>query len=227
MIRIAVCDDEVIFVRCLRDMVEALFEKQGMEFQCFVYTSAPELIRAHRKEEFQLLFLDIDMPEMSGMELAAEIRAMNSAAALIFVSSHSDFVFESFQFQPFRFLRKEWLAGQTARLVLDDKRIVTKKLVEVVYFFSIRHHIYLVTLEETAELSAREYTLEKLEEQFSRSGFLRIHKSYLLNYRYVYHIGNDTVELTPHRLKKLPLSHRRSAAVRKRYQYFMRGEDDT
>lgn len=94
MIRIAVCDDEVIFVRCLRDMVEALFEKQGMEFQCFVYTSAPELIRAHRKEEFQLLFLDIDMPEMSGMELAAEIRAMNSAAALIFVSSHSDFVFE-------------------------------------------------------------------------------------------------------------------------------------
>lgn len=181
MIRIAVCDDEVIFVRCLRDMVEALFEKQGMEFQCFVYTSAPELIRAHRKEEFQLLFLDIDMPEMSGMELAAEIRAMNSAAALIFVSSHSDFVFESFQFQPFRFLRKEWLAeelpdavkaycenyaksGQTARLVLDDKRIVTKKLVEVVYFFSIRHHIYLVTLEETAELSAREYTLEKLEE---------------------------------------------------------------
>ena len=155
MIRIAVCDDEVIFVRCLRDMVEALFEKQGMEFQCFVYTSAPELIRAHRKEEFQLLFLDIDMPEMSGMELAAEIRAMNSAAALIFVSSHSDFVFESFQFQPFRFLRKEWLAeelpdavkaycenyaksGQTARLVLDDKRIVTKKLVEVVYFFSIR-----------------------------------------------------------------------------------------
>lgn len=150
MIRIAVCDDEVIFVRCLRDMVEALFEKQGMEFQCFVYTSAPELIRAHRKEEFQLLFLDIDMPEMSGMELAAEIRAMNSAAALIFVSSHSDFVFESFQFQPFRFLRKEWLAeelpdavkaycenyaksGQTARLVLDDKRIVTKKLVEVVY----------------------------------------------------------------------------------------------
>lgn len=140
------------------------------------------------------------------MELAAEIRAMNSAAALIFVSSHSDFVFESFQFQPFRFLRKEWLAeelpdavkaycenyaksGQTARLVLDDKRIVTKKLVEVVYFFSIRHHIYLVTLEETAELSAREYTLEKLEEQFSRSGFLRIHKSYLLNYRYVYHIG--------------------------------------
>ena len=118
-------------------------------------------------------------------------------------------------------------SGQTARLVLDDKRIVTKKLVEVVYFFSIRHHIYLVTLEETAELSAREYTLEKLEEQFSRSGFLRIHKSYLLNYRYVYHIGNDTVELTPHRLKKLPLSHRRSAAVRKRYQYFMRGEDDT
>ena len=49
MIRIAVCDDEVIFVRCLRDMVEALFEKQGMEFQCFVYTSAPVLIRAHRK----------------------------------------------------------------------------------------------------------------------------------------------------------------------------------
>ena len=67
MIRIAVCDDEVIFVRCLRDMVEALFEKQGMEFQCFVYTNAPELIQAHRKEEFQLLFLDIDMPEMSGI----------------------------------------------------------------------------------------------------------------------------------------------------------------
>ena len=101
MIRIAVCDDEVIFVRCLRDMVEALFEKQGMEFQCFVYTNAPELIQAHRKEEFQLLFLDIDMPEMSGMELAAEIRAMNSAAASFPVTatlSLSRFSFSRFGF---------------------------------------------------------------------------------------------------------------------------------
>ena len=244
MIRIAMCDDETMFLQTYQKKVSELFQEHNVDCKIDTYTDARRFLEDCEKTSYDLIFLDIDMPEMSGMELAAEIRAMNSAAALIFVSSHSDFVFESFQFQPFRFLRKEWLAeelpdavkaycenyaksGQTARLVLDDKRIVTKKLVEVVYFFSIRHHIYLVTLEETAELSAREYTLEKLEEQFSRSGFLRIHKSYLLNYRYVYHIGNDTVELTPHRLKKLPLSHRRSAAVRKRYQYFMRGEDDT
>lgn len=243
MIRIAVVDDEIVFARQLRSMIDFLFEKEHMEIQSYVYKNAHDLIQAHRMNEFHLLFLDIDMPEMSGMELAAKIRETNLTTTLIFVSSHSDFVFESFRFSPFRFIRKEWVQkelpdaihsycenynknNEIVRLTLTDKKMVSEKLSEIIYFFSIRHHICYVTKSETKELNAREYTMEKLEVQLGKSGFLRVHKSYLLNYRYVYHIGTESVDLTVDTLSCLPISHRRISEIKKQYQFLMRGDDD-
>ncbi len=243
MIRIAIVDDEIVFARQLRSVIEFLFEKEHMEIQSHVYKNAHDLVQAHHTSEFHLLFLDIDMPEMSGMELAAKIRETNSTATLIFVSSHSDFVFESFQFLPFRFIRKECLQeelpdaiqaycenfrknNEIIRFTLADKKMVSEKLSEIIYFFSIRHHICYITKSGTKELSAREYTMEKLESQLGKNGFLRIHKSYLLNYRYVYHIGTESVDLTIDTLSCLPISHRRISEIKKQYQFFMRGEDD-
>lgn len=243
MIRIAICDDERIFAKKLKLTVDSIFEKQNIEFQSYVYTDAYQLAIDHNENEYQLIFLDIDMPDISGMDFASRIRAANSNVSLIFVSNHSNFVFESFQFAPLRFIRKEWLKEELPeaikaycnemlkkkpfiKLKLEDKSIISENAEEIIYFFSVRHDIYYATPSGTKRLYSREYTLEKFEEQLSKHGFLRIHKTYLLNYRYVYHIGAEAVELTVTNSESLPISHRRVAEIRRQYHTLMREGDD-
>lgn len=243
MLRIAIVDDEKIFAKKMKSTVDSLFEKQNIEFQSYVYTDVYQLAADYYENEYQLIFLDIDMPDISGMDFAAKIRAANSNIALIFVSNYSHFVFESFQFAPLRFIHKEWLEEELSeaieaycsemlkkkpfiKLKLEDKSIISENAEEIIYFFSVRHDIYYAARSEIKHLYSREYTLEKIEEQMQKYGFLRIHKTYLLNYRYIYHIGAEAIELTLKNSEKLPISHKRAAEIRKQYHELMRGRGD-
>ena len=247
MIRIAVVDDEAAFLVVLKKKIDRLFEKQSYEFQSFTFTDAHLMLKYHCHDEFQLVFLDIDMPEINGFDIASEIRANQSDAVIIFVSSHSNYVFETFQYAPFRFIRKEKLDAELpeaiksycaelnknreyVKLELDNKTIVSETISKIVYFFSIRHDIYFITQsKETITLSSRIYTMEKIEEMLGMYGFLRIHKSYLVNYRFVYQFRENSVLLTTEKNSEneiLPVSHRRLSDMKKRYQSFVQGGDD-
>ncbi len=243
MIRIAICDDERAYANKLKLIVDALFKEQNVEVESYVYTDAKMLSHNHYELRFQLIFLDIDMPGISGIEFASTLRAAKSKAALIFVSHHSHFVFETFQFSPFRFVRKDWLDIELpeaiqaycseilnkkpmVKLVLDDKSTITENAEEIIYFFSLRHDIYYLTKSGSKRLSVREYTMEKLEKQFQKHGFLRIHKTYLVNYRYIYQIGTNEVSLILKDSDELPVSRRRLTEIRKQYHILLRGEND-
>lgn len=246
MIRIAIVDDERIFAENLKRKVDTIFQKQKFQFQSFLYTDPHLFAAVHNQNKFQLIFLDIDMPEISGMEIASKIRAYESKTVLIFVSSHSNFVYETFQFRPFRFIRKEKLAEELPEAInsycdelsknknihkfeLENKKYVMEDLEKVIYFFSVRHDIYYTVISgETKMLSPRVYTMEKIEELLQQQGFLRIHKTYIVNYKYIYQIHSNYIELTIKTKdnEDLPVSHRRLADIRKQYHILMRGGDD-
>lgn len=247
MIRIAVVDDDKIFAVILQKKIDILFKMQKYEFKSFVFTDARLMLESHYRDEFQLVFLDIDMPEISGLDIASKIRINQSDAVIIFVSSHSNYVFETFQYAPFRFIRKEKLDTELpeaiksyfaelnknqeyVKLELDNKMTVSEKISKIVYFFSIRHDIFFITQsKETKTLSSRIYTMEKIEEMLGRYGFLRIHKSYLVNYRFVYQFQENSVLLTTEKNSEneiLPVSHRRLSDMKKQYQSFVQGGDD-
>lgn len=247
MIRIAVVDDEAAFLLVLKKKIDKLFEKQGCEFQSFIFTDARLMFEHHCHDEFQLVFLDIDMPEINGFNIASKIRVNQSDTEIIFVSNHSNYVFETFQYKPFRFIRKEKLDAELPEAIksycaelnknreyvtfeLDNKMIVSEKISKIVYFFSIRHDIFFITRsKETKTLSSRIYTMEKIEEMLRIYGFLRIHKSYLVNYRFVYQFRENSVLLTMEKNSEneiLPVSHRRLSNMKKQYQSFVQGGDD-
>lgn len=247
MIRIAVVDDDKTFAVILKKKIDRLFEKQSYEFQLFTFTDAHLMLESHYRDEFRLVFLDIDMPEISGLDIASKVRVNQSDTEIIFVSNHSNYVFETFQYKPFRFIRKEKLdvelpeaiksyCGELnknqefVKLELDNKMTVSEKISKIVYFFSVRHDIFFITQsKETKTLSSRIYTMEKIEGMLGRYGFLRIHKSYLVNYRFVYQFQENSVLLTTEKNSEneiLPVSHRRLSDMKKQYQSFVQGGDD-
>ena len=99
--RIAICDDSKEQLALLEDVVEKLGIKNA-EIDCF-YNGDSLLSHLIKKEDFyyQIYLLDIEMPGMNGLEVAKEIRTMDKRAVIIFITSYSDYVFSSFEVQPF------------------------------------------------------------------------------------------------------------------------------
>lgn len=99
VIRAAICDDEPTILDYLHEHISKEFKQQGAEIQMDKFTSGKEFLNVHEEELFDLVFLDIDMPEISGFDVAEEI-SESEYTIIIFVTTHDEIVFSSLKFQP-------------------------------------------------------------------------------------------------------------------------------
>lgn len=103
--RIAVCDDDRTIIEQLETYFDSI-EDKDLEYE--VFFSAEELSRYISKEddEFDLYILDIEMYEMSGLDLAKSIRQKNTNALVVFMTSHPKYVYDVFEVVTFDFIQK-------------------------------------------------------------------------------------------------------------------------
>lgn len=241
MIRIAIVDDEAVFIKNFQKEIVRLFRLNNISCKITSYTNGKEFLKKYQETEFDLIFLDIDIPDISGIEIASGIREKNSNPILIFVSAHDNFVFESIHYAPFRFIRKTNLLMDTEEAIksfcnhikdneryisldLEEKNDFLANIAKIMYFFSQRHSVYMLNKEnEVVRLAARTYTMDKLEELVKDKGFIRIHKTYIVNCMYIYKIKSEKVILIDN--SEIPLSRIRAAAAKEQYQIFLRRND--
>ena len=96
----------------------------------------------------------------------------------------------------------------------------------MIYFYSLRHDIFVLCGNQSKRLANRSYTMDSLEELMKPYGFIRNHKTYLVNYRFIYQVRNDAVLLNYNgKNAALPLSTRRYSQVKEQYKLLMRGSD--
>ena len=105
MIKIAIVDDEKTFIQTYEKEILNLFNEFAFECEIATYSDSVAFQQENEKTEYDLVFLDIDMPDISGMQLASELCKNNHHTTIIFVSSHSNFVFEAFRHSAYRFRR--------------------------------------------------------------------------------------------------------------------------
>lgn len=247
MLRIAIVDDNTAFISSLKEMVSAQFDKYNMMYSIETFSDSVLFQGACLAEEFQLIFLDIDMPQLSGIQIASMLRKYGKHSALVFVSAYENFVFESIHYKPFRFIRKDFVRDEIAEAVksyceelseqqeylefdTESGRIIKILSSKIAYFYSLRHDLYIYTnTKRSIRLAYRHYTIEELEHKMSAFGFLRIERSYLLNFRYIYQIGYPKTTLISDVSVKehdeLPVSRRRYSSIRKQYQVLLREVD--
>ena len=106
MIKIGICDDNAVLLKNLSKIVENSFFSYTSDYEVFPYTSGSLLLNEHNRESFDIIFLDIDMPKVTGFDVAKMLRDEFSDCFIIFVTGHSELVYESMDFQPFHFIRK-------------------------------------------------------------------------------------------------------------------------
>lgn len=107
MVNVAICDDNKAFLDLLCRMADELLTECMVTHRISDYLSGTVFLEHHRKNPFDVVFLDIVMPDMGGFEVAKEIRRISEKTYIIFVTTESNLVYDSFDFRPFNFIPKE------------------------------------------------------------------------------------------------------------------------
>ena len=205
MLQLAVCDDEKVFRSDLRKILGTELELCGIDYHISEFTSGEELIAGLEKADCQILFLDIKMKGIDGVEAARRLRETKRQMEIVFVTSYADFVFQGYEVRALNYILKpyepEKIAAvlHTALEALDieaekyyviDQRggSIRVPLSSVKYFSSERRTVHAVTTE-------REYTFyEKLSDLETElpDTFVRIHNRYLVHLKYLEAVRQNT-----------------------------------
>lgn len=236
IVQIAVCDDEKIFLEDLIGQVSTQFLKTGNEININSYMDGTKLLEASEKIPFDVLFLDIEMPGISGIEVAEAIRAANPFVNIIFITNREDLVFQSIHYRPFRFIRKHWLKEELpeaiealTRKIRSENQYYTisfnnssiqLRITNIMYIESYKHDIFLYTQDEKYRIKSN---LQRIEKEFEVYGFIRVHSGFLVNYRYIYSVDKTKVVLNNKDM--VPLSRYRLEKVKQKLQLFARGTE--
>ena len=229
---VAVCDDEPVHARRIREAVETEFRSRGYPINVDTYTSPLSLQK--RLEQglcYDVLFLDIDMPDLDGIALCRRVRELKGDTLVVFISNCEAMVFQVFEVAPFRFIRKSRLQEELGKVTRDllvdlDRRAACYLRLEderegTLYSVNVRHLMYVEALRkqcglhsvgETVELTCQFGTLCRFLEPFD---FILIHRSYTVNPLYIYRINSDSVTLDNREV--LPMSRSRKAAVQEAF----------
>nr|WP_288974326.1 LytTR family DNA-binding domain-containing protein [uncultured Blautia sp.] len=220
MIRIAICDDEKHMSDHIRAMASDFFRKKNREIQLRTFLSGEELL--NYDGQIDILFLDIQMNGMDGLETARKLRAGKFRGFLIFITVLKEMVFQSFEVQAYDYLVKpvdeKQFRKTMERLYVSmqntsedsllvqqgyERRIVPKD--EIVFCEVIDRKIYLnLASGEVVDYYER---IENLETKLG-SHFFRCHRSYLINLKHLKGYKNGTACMDNG--KEVPVSRLRS-----------------
>ena len=212
MLTVAICDDNSQVLDFLEKEIDKLMREKELEHDISVFSSGKDFLEQHRKSHFDVVFLDIKMPEMDGFEVAAKMREVFDKTYIIFVTSEDSLVYDSFDFQPFYFIPKS-----SPEMTKERLKHVTDKLTKHIFAFrkitipmpygqkrSIDPADILFIRSSGNNVEYRLKSGEKIKirrkldevmEELSPLLFLRPHKSYAVNMGFIETINFPRLEI--------------------------------
>jgi DNA-binding LytR/AlgR family response regulator len=225
--RIAICDDEMKERTLLEEYI-ATFDP-SLTYELF--SSAAELQCTSKERFFDIIFMDIEMRQPNGYEVAAEMMTERDKPLIIFVTKSDDYTIRGYGIA-FRYLKKPVEYAQFSQvlcLALDE--VVPQKFpittngqtlvlsVREIYFFEIyRHELNVHTVHGVYTCRA---SLAEIIKQFAGTHFAQPHKSYFVNLAFVDRISAKDIVMTDG--TNIPLSILRKEAFGDQFRRYMRG----
>lgn len=246
MIRIAAVDDNTLFLQSFRDIIASQIDKNQYSYELDLYDDSEQFLDIQLQNPYDLVFLDMDMPKLDGIAIAEKLSVQNSNTTIIIVTEHEHFARIGYRYHVFRFVRKEYLEEEiqdpinsflqeksniepTITFIVENGTTRTFKPNNIVYLFSIGHYISIKLFGEVESINLilGKYTMNQLEEKLEPYGFLRIHKSYLINFRYTTKIQRDQlIVMEDHeKLQTLPISHKKNSEMKQKIDLLFRKGD--
>lgn len=214
MLNIAICDDEKPFLGKLERIIAFYMQQKDIEHKIATFDNGNDIVKYCRDlEEDAIVFLDINMEDLDGIETAMMIRQFSRDIFIVFVTAYVKYSIEGYKPQPIRYILKgDKNFEQTMEECLDDilgyinygvKKIIFsfkegEKEIAVNNIIYIESNLHTVNFYVTG-CKKRKYsmtaTLNEIEGMLEECGFLRIHQSFLINIKHVKKIRTYVAEM--------------------------------
>lgn len=234
---IVICDDDPVSIAYMEDCVFDLMETTSYSFDIESYQNGGKFLRQYFSSEkaIDILFLDIEMGDISGIEIAKRIREVNSELLIIFFSSHEKYMIDLFEVNPFRFIPKPIEKENVQSIILSAikkinqnhnffeytfKQKMYKTFLKDIVFFESKGRIVNIVGKKNILLGKFYSQLNDVEKSLKTDRFLRVHQSYLVNYDWIKMLSQKEVETFDRQI--ILVSEERSKRVREKYVQLVR-----
>lgn len=217
---IGICDDENV----IRDKIEKICINETKKYCEDVVIQKYSDGREVLEKDFDILILDIEMEDVDGIVVKNYFQKRKKDTIIIFVTSHNEMMSQAFGVNVMGFVAKSYLDNQL-QVMLDGamKRVMNTVSIEGVdsrkaCYIQAEHIYNILHLENETEVSVRCSSAD-LEKMLEVVGFIRVHRTYIINMAYVDHIKDKTVLVNK---REIPVSARLKSRLRKEYSRYCR-----
>lgn len=214
-IKIAIVEDDLSAQATLKEYLDKFSKENDFDFAITTYQEGLSLLDEH--VDFDLIFMDIEMPHMNGIDVSKKLRDLDEHVALIFVTNMVQYAIQGYEvdaidyvLKPIKYARLASLMKKTLRfigevqeqaMILKTTGGLTKIYLSSIYYIEIKDHLLIYhTTQGDIEVWG---TISGAEESLPKDSFCRCSHSSIVHFKYVTGTEKDVVYLTD---KKIPVS---------------------
>lgn len=230
---ILIIDDDQIFLNSLKQTVIEVCSKEDIPIKVSTEDDPVCVIEEEKYKHSDIILLDIDMPDVSGIEIASQIndrKGKSEKPVIIFVTNREELVFDALKEQPYSFVRKSHIEDLTACLLKIRDKISSADIYsiktgrgidnlfinDIIYLEKKNNYVHFHT--EVGTYRERTNIESKLSD-LSSYGFLRPQIGYIVNVRYIEEVQKNTVLLSNG--KEVPLSKKYRKSIKQDFYEWM------
>lgn len=237
---IAICDDDLKHINLIEDMIYDLSQKlDNFKPDIDAYLSGEELLRLIDVKDFpSILFIDVEMLGLNGIQTARELRKLSEQVLIIYVTSYETYTLESFEVRPFRYLLKPIDIKKFARAFYDAIEYINNSN-SYVFFKKGKDHIQIdsssiisifsesgrkLRVKTNNELDEKVFygKIKNIEKELNPLSFVKINSGTIINLKRVKILNAHEVIMIDGSI--LPISKNRKKSVIDLYSSFISKE---
>ena len=228
MLRVGICDDEPLIIEALRRIILEIADKNGWGISISCFESGKALLEA--VDTLEAVFLDIDMPELDGIETGKRIGEMNQECKIIMATSRADKFKDAFRIQAFRFVTKPFDENEIEEALqaifhtqigmetieLYEKRnsyqIPQKDILYITAYDGYSE--FVVSSKDANRILRKDSSLSELEKDLSKELFFRVSRQCIVNLGKITEYAKGSILIQG---KKIVISRRRKKEFEQAY----------
>lgn len=237
MIKVAVCDDEEQVCIKLINMIKTFFNELERQVWVAEFREGNGLLKSNI--HFDIIFLDIDMPEMDGIETAKKLRTWDVSSKIIYVTHYNQYKGKAYKVHAFDYIKKPISDGEIFNVLKEAIYYLDNTSIKHKYAFTTEDGILTLDLDDIYyfEYASRKviintskgkyiatYSLKELIEKFGPFNFLSPHKSFIVNMIYIKCIKGFDIFMENGDM--LPLGQKRAAEFKIKFNEFLQSTFD-
>lgn len=209
MLKIAICDDNIVHVKKLENLLESYFSKERYPIKIYTYTNSSLFLSDCNSKKFDITFLDVEMTPINGIQTGEYLRKVFPNIILVYISGYIDYSVQGYKVQAFRYIlkkdldvlfleemnaiMKEYKKSNECFTYKKDGEIIKIPYQDILYLMSDERKVMIFTISE--EIHSLYAKLDDLNEQFAYNNFLRVQQSYIVNLKYSTKLSNYNIYL--------------------------------